>query len=115
MTRVTLQLPDDLHRRLQAHSRRTGASLNQVIVAALSEAAVSEEDARGEVEGPLKQRVENIRTALGDLAVTLDFEYLPPHLRPDDDLPDTDMFRHSLPQLDPPLSATIIAEREDRF
>jgi len=38
MARLTLRLPDDLHRRMRAASERTGASLNQLIVAALSDA-----------------------------------------------------------------------------
>ncbi len=35
MARVTLRLPEDLHRRLRATAERTGSSLNQLIVAAL--------------------------------------------------------------------------------
>ncbi len=41
--------------------------------------------------------------------------YLPLHLRPREDLPDPDTLRQSMPELVPPLSATIIADREDRF
>ena len=114
MARVTLRLPEDLHRRLRSTSERTGASLNQLIVAALSEALV-----RGEVAGqtessPLEQ-AQHVRRALGELAAEVDASHLPPHLRPSEDLPDTDTLRQSMPELVPPLSATISADRDDRF
>lgn len=113
MPRVTLRLPDDLHRRLRSTSERTGVSLNQLIVAALSEVL-----ARGEVvdqaEGSLLEQVQHIRRALADLAVELDLRHVPPHLRPSEGLPDTDTLRQSMPALIPPLSATISADREDR-
>lgn len=114
MPRVTLRLPEDLHRRLRSTSERTGTSLNQLIVAALSEAL-----ARGEVadqaEGSLLEQVQHVRRTLGDLAVELDLQHVPPYLRPSEDLPDTDTLRRSMPALIPPLSATISADREDRF
>lgn len=114
MSRVTLRLPDDLHRKLQAESWRTGASLNQLIVSTLSE-AVARDEAMDREQGHLAEQVKHIRSALGDLAVVLNTDSLPPHLHPEDDLPDPDVYRHSLPVLHPPLSATIIADREDRF
>jgi hypothetical protein len=111
--RVTLRLPDDLHHRLEARSRAAGASLNQTIVSTLHEAlAHTERDAAD--DGPAEQ-VRLIRMALGDLVVELDETELPPELRPSEDLPDTDALRESMPRLDPPLSATVIADREDRI
>lgn len=114
MARVTLRLPEDLHRRLRSTSERTGSSLNQVIVAALSDALV-----RGDVaehpESSLLEQVQHVQWALADLAVQLDVRHLPPDLRPSEDLPDTDTLRQSMPELMPPLSATISADREDRF
>ena len=114
MARVTLRLPEDLHRRLRSTSERTGSSLNQVIVAALSEALARGEGAR-QAESPLLEQVQHVRRALGDLAVEVDARQLPPHLRPREDLPDTDTLRQSMPELIPPLSATISADREDRI
>ena len=113
MTRVTLRLPDDLHQRLRAAAQRTGAPLNQLIVATLSEALMGD-DLVGKDESPLMEQVQHIRTALSGLAVDLDANQLPPHLRPGDELPDRAAFQQSLPTLDPPISATIIADREDR-
>ncbi len=114
MPRVTLRLPDDLHRRLRAASERTGASLNQLIVAALSE-ALAREAAADQAEGSLLEQVQRVRRALGDLVVELDLQHGPPYLRPSEGLPDTDTLRQSMPVLMPPLSATISADREDRF
>lgn len=114
MARVTLRLPENLHRRLRSTSERTGSSLNELIVAALSE-ALSRGEVVGQAEGSLLEQVQHIRWALGDLAVAVDASHLPPHLRPSEDLPDTDTLRRSMPELLPALSATIIADREDRF
>ncbi|HYU18789.1 MAG TPA: YlcI/YnfO family protein [Chloroflexota bacterium] len=114
MARLTLRLPDDLHRRMRAASERTGASLNQLIVAALSD-ALARQAAEGQTKDPLDEQVQHVRRALGDLAVELEMSYLPLHLRPREDLPDPDTLRQSMPELVPPLSATIIADREDRF
>lgn len=113
MMRVILQLPDELHRRIQAQSRGSGVSVNQLIVAALSE-GMDRDGAADEKEGGRLEQVEHTRMALGDVAVTLDANHLPPHLRPGDDLSDVEAFRRSRLELDPPLSATIIADREDR-
>lgn len=114
VARVTLRLPDDLHQRLRAISRSSGASLNQLIVAALSAGAVREDEA-DKAGSALAGQVQHIRAALGDLAVELDASRLPPHLRPGGDLPDRSAFVRSLPALRPPLSATILADREDRL
>ena len=114
MVRVTLRLPEDLHRRLRAVSQRTGTSLNQLVVAVLGQ-AVARDDGATEDESYLKEQVNHIRTALGDLAVELDTDQLPSHLRPGEDLPDRAVFARTLPKLSPPLSATIIADREESF
>lgn len=87
--------------------------MNEVIVAALRDALSRAEEAEG-VEGAPLERVQHIRRILGDLAIELDVRGLPPHLRPRDDLPDTDTLRRSMPDLIPPVSATIVADREDR-
>lgn len=111
---MTLRLPEDLHRHLRSASERTGSSLNRLIVAALSEALARDEVA-GQAESPLLEQLQHVRRALGDLAVEVDANHVPPHLRPSEDLADTDTLRQSMPELVPPLSATIIADREDRF
>ncbi len=113
MARVTLRLPEDLHRRLRAASERSGASLNQLIIAALSD-ALARDAVEEQAKDPLLEQVQHIRRALGELAVELDTSYLPPHLRPREDVPDADTLRQSMPELVPPLSATIISDREDR-
>jgi len=114
MVRVTLRLPDDLHRRLCARSEHRGESLNQVVVDALNDAL-----ARGEPAGrdglPLDEQVRRVRAALGDLVIELDLDRFPPELRPGPDLPGRDALRARLPRLDPPMSRTIIEDREDRF
>lgn len=63
----------------------------------------------------LQEEMKHIRAALGDLVVDLDVNRFPLHLRPSDALPDRDTYRRSLPRLTPPLSATIIEDRADRF
>ncbi|MBI2864673.1 MAG: toxin-antitoxin system HicB family antitoxin [Chloroflexi bacterium] len=113
MARITLRLPEDLHRCLHLESQRTGSSLNQVIVAALKD-ALARAGAPEQSESSRMERVRHIRRILGDLAVEVDMRHFPPHLRPSEDLADTDTLRQSMPALDPPLSATIIADREDR-
>lgn len=114
MARVTLRLPEHLHRRLRAVSERTGTSLNQLIVDALCD-ALARDAVEVQAKDPLLEQVQNIRRALGDLAFELDTSCLPPHLRPGEDLPDADTLRQSMPTLVPPLSTTIIADREDLF
>lgn len=112
MSRVTVRLPDDLHRRLRAVSQRTGVSLNQLIMRSLDETLAGQEE-NAEEESPLMEQVRHLRTALSDIVVELDTDRLPPHLRPGEDLPDCTAFARSLPNLDPPLSATIVADREE--
>ncbi len=114
MARVTLRLPEDLHRRLRTASERTRASLNQFIVTAVSE-ALAREAATGQAENPLVEESRRVRNALGDLVIQLDPSQVPPQLRPPKDLPDADTLRQSVPVLQPSLSATIIAERADRI
>ena len=114
MARVTLRLPDDLHRRLRAASQKRGLSLNDLAIATLSH-ALAQGNADGEAEDRLFKQVQQIRSVLGGLAVELDANALPAELRPGGDLPDVDTIRQSIPELAPPLSVTIIADREDRF
>jgi hypothetical protein len=81
-------------------------------------AAVRDALERGAVEkmaDPVREQVRYIREALGDLVVELDVASLPPQLRPNEDLPHTDALRETMPQLVPPLSATIVDDRQDRL
>jgi hypothetical protein len=111
--RVTLRLPDELHQRLQERSHRAGASLNQTVVAVISDALAREGAA--EHLGERDEQVRYIRVALGDLTVEWDDSGLPSELRPSARPLDRDAFLRSLPRLTPPLSATIVEERDDRF
>ena len=85
-----------------------------MIVTAISD-ALARGDLAEQTGDSLLEQVHNVRRALGDLAVEIDISHLPPNLRPSEDLPDTDTLRKSMPRLDPPLSATISADREDRL
>jgi len=114
MSRVTVRLPDDLHKRLQAVSRSRGLSLNQFIVEAIGEALARDEDTRSR-SSPVVTQVKHIRSVLGSLAVGFDITMLPPELRPSERLPDARDYCRSLPKLEPPLLATVIADREDRL
>lgn len=110
MVRVTLRLPADVHRRLRAAAARRGTSLNQMVVAAPSQALAREED-ETPAERPMPAQVPHIRQVLSDLVSTLELHALPPHLRPSDDLPESKTLRRTLPQLIPPRSAMLVAER----
>ncbi|MPZ15450.1 MAG: hypothetical protein GEU73_13690 [Chloroflexi bacterium] len=114
MARVTLRLSEDLHRRLRSASERVGAPLNQLIIAAVSEALTRTEGAE-ESGNSLREQLQQVRLALSDVTVELDPRQAPPHLRPSEDLPDTDTLTQSMPELIPPLSATVSAGRKDRL
>ena len=111
MSRVTVRLPDQLHQRLHRQGSRRGASLNEIIVAILSEAVDRMDEVAEEVSNLLEEQVKQVRAALGPLALELD---IPPDLRPSAGQSDVTAYRRSLPRLNPPLSATIIADRDDR-
>jgi hypothetical protein len=111
--RVTLRLSNELHERLRARSHRAGTSLNQTVVAVISD-ALGREGAAERI-GEKDEQVRHIRAALGDLTVDWDDSGLPAELRPSVRSLDPNAFLVSLPRLTPPLSATIIEERDDRF
>lgn len=111
MARLTLRLPEDLHRTLRECSQRTGSSLNELIVVALR-------DSLGRNltdDGPdtLDRQRERLRQALGDLVEELHPALFPEAFFPTVPLPDVDRLREMMPVLDPPLSATVIAQREE--
>ncbi len=114
LVRLTLRLPYKLHHWLLWQSGRSGVSLNKLIISSLSE-SIAVQRKMSQENDLLLEQVEHIRVALGDVVITLDADHLPEHIRPGDNLPDVDVFRRSLPELDPPLSATISADREDRW
>lgn len=114
MARVTLRLPEDLHRRLRSTSQRSGSSLNQVIVTAL-DGALRQGEPGGQADSSLLDQVRLVRRALGEMAVEVDATFLQGDAPFTEDLPDTDTLRKSMPHLTPPLSSTISAEREDRL
>jgi hypothetical protein len=108
MARITLRLPEDLHQRLVTQSRVTGRSLNQTIVDQLEH--------RNGVE-PQTQLTERERfiAALGDLVVPWSEDLIPDWPGAEDVPPLTDEDIERMPRLDPPLSESIIADREDRL
>lgn len=108
MARVTLRLPESLHARLVAESRATDRSLNELIVESL-------ETRLPDVPSSVDEKRELMRKALGDLLVSVD-EVMPLWPGEEEDAP---VLTHEelvarLPRLDPPLSQTIIEDREDR-
>jgi plasmid stability protein len=113
MARITLRLPDELHRRLRVAAREAGRSLNEEIVTILTERLDGESERQDET--PLQRERRRIREALGDLVVDFRPEDFAPFFHPLPDDFDRDAFFNSLPRLDPPLSQTIIEDREDRF
>lgn len=68
-------------------------------------------------EPPLDDREaerQRIREIMGDLlAPPVNYDNWPEHLRPHPDLPDRDALRARMPVLDPPLSETVIEERNE--
>ena len=113
MTRVTLRLPSDVHKRLTESARTSRRSINQTIVDLLSEALGCGVRQRPD-ETPLDAERRRIREALGDLVVEFTAEDLAPMLTHPLGSLDAEAIYNSMPRLDPPLSQTIIDEREDR-
>jgi hypothetical protein len=105
--RLTLRLPENLHERLVARSGACGKSLNQTIVDCLYEVVLFPR------AQPLTE-AERLRLALADITIPAD------ELFPDEPLDDRDPpLTHEtlvrlMPVLDPPLSQTVIEDREDR-
>jgi plasmid stability protein len=114
MTRVTLQIPDELHKRLSDRARETGETVSQAIVDILSD-AMGPERTDAQAETPLDAERRRIREALGDLVVDFHPEDFGALFHPLPDDFDREAFFQSLPRLDPPLSRTIIEDREDRI
>jgi hypothetical protein len=114
MARVTLRLPDDLHQRLVADSQKLNVSMNELAVAALRD-GLARQEAERSAERSLSEQVRRLRSVLGDLVVDIDVNQFPAAVRPNAQMPDRDDLFNSLPRLNPPLSATVIEEREDRI
>ena len=113
MGRVTLRLPDELHRYLRRLGHRRGTSLNQVIVAALGETVHRDEEI-GDERNALAEQVRLARVALADLTVEVDVHQPFPEGCPPTALPTDENAAESLPWLSPSLSMTVIDERRDR-
>jgi hypothetical protein len=60
------------------------------------------------------EEVRRLREALGDDLENPDADLLPTELRPRESPIDHDTLRALMPVLDPPLSATVVSERDDR-
>lgn len=102
MARLTLRIPDDLHRRLEESAAKSRTSLNQMILSALAD--YLDGDGRFLDEDPLRSQVAHIRAALRDVLVDLPLG--------EDSETAAEVI---LPALTPPISSTIIEERRDRF
>ena len=112
MKRLTLRIPDDLHRRLHASSRASHSSLNDTILTMIRRGLTASEEGPAD-ETPRERERRRVHEALASFSSRSDtnslFPWVPP-LPPDFDW---EAFRRSLPVLDPPLSQTIIQEREE--
>jgi hypothetical protein len=88
-------------------------SLNELIVSSLRETIETVEVTS---TGPdsVAARAERLRAALGNLVVHTEPPKVPSKLSFDATPEQRQAFRESMPVLDPPLSQTIIEEREDR-
>ena len=96
-------------------SNERGVSLNELIVDSL-ETTVAFQGTIDQGDDARRSRIERLRASLGDLVVHVDVSDFPVELYPiAQEMPDRDALFHSLPILDPPLSKTIIEEREDRL
>ena len=114
MARVTLRLPDELHKRLCEASRKRGISLNRAIIETLRSAA----DPSGPVDldgMTLEAQVQHLRTVAEALSGEIRPEDFPPELLSQKSPAERARALRSLPRLDPPLSQTLIEEREDRI
>jgi hypothetical protein len=110
MTRITLRLPDEVHRRLVASARGSALSLNQTIVAILSDALGCGKSSRAQGT-PLDTERRRVREALGDVAVEFDTEDFARFVkRPLSEIDREALFR-SMAGVN--LSAGIIEERDE--
>lgn len=107
MARLTLRLPETLHDRLVERSRAGGKSLNETIVDCLHQGLMAPKLTS-------LSEADRFRLALADILIPAD------ELFPDEPLDDsTPLLTHEelirlMPILDPPLSQTVIEDREDR-
>jgi hypothetical protein len=113
--RMTLRLPETVHRRLQRASRDSGRSLNQLIVDVLRDAAL--ESPNGAERSPQ----ERLNWALRDLGRPLteeESEAMAGVFGDESNLPDLSLeeLRERMPKLPPDqwLSKAIIEDRDDR-
>ncbi len=113
MVRITLRLPDKLHARVRKASQRRGVSLNELIVSSLEE-TFDPSDTSSSREDSVAARAKRLRAMLGNLVVRTEPPRVPSILPLDATAEQREAFRNSMPILDPPLSQTIIEEREDR-
>jgi hypothetical protein len=98
-----------MHQAFQQLARRTGTSLNEAIVAALRQSLTRPEASNTE-PNPVYQR-QVIELALRGLLAELPMS----RLSVEEDRNVTRTSREEIPLLTPPLSATILEERSDRF
>ena len=113
MSKVSLDLPQDLHERLRAVSHRKGVSLNQLIIEAVGLSLSRDEGVAEDVDA-LTWEVRQARAALGDLVIELDGADAAAAMLPPAAVGPAEDAVASLPKLTPPLSETVSEGREDR-
>jgi plasmid stability protein len=111
MARITLRLPDELHSELVARARRSHRSLNQAIVDILRKASYQKQEPAGEALKEIERR--RLKAALGDRVMEIKPEDFGPFRTGEWGALDKDALFAAMPRLDPPLSHTIVQEREE--
>ncbi|MHB8577249.1 MAG: toxin-antitoxin system HicB family antitoxin [Dehalococcoidia bacterium] len=113
MQRITLRLPDRLHKQLRARAQRSGTSLNQLIVETLDDAPPSAEETPPTPLSARDEETRKLRIALKDILVEInadDWLAIIPNLVSQEEAA---AILAAMPPLHPSLSQTIIAEREE--
>jgi plasmid stability protein len=98
-----LTIPDDVYERLKAAARRHGRSVDDHVRVILEY-----------VIPPREEEIRRLRKAMSDSLESTDTDALPAEIRPRETPIDHAALRASMPNLDPPLSTTIINDRSDR-
>jgi hypothetical protein len=115
MVTLTITIPDHLYERLKAVTDESAMSLDDAIISAIS-GTYSCDEPRERSRAEIEDERRMVREALKDISTEFDWDEF--H-KGSDITPMTDAERkailRTLPVLDPPLSQTIIEDREDRI
>lgn len=115
MVTLTITIPDDIYERLKAVTEESATTVDDTISTLLNDALPSAAmPVRSQAE--IEDERRRVREALKDISTEFDWDEF--H-KGSDITPMTDAERkailRTLPVLDPPLSQTIIEDREDRI